>query len=188
MHYLSFTLILLMTTTSIFAQDNLKRKMTTERKVRLTSALQQLHERQLFNGTLLLAENGEIVFEKTLGLANIETGEQLQSNSCYRLASVSKQFIGAAIMLLEEGGKLGYEDDIQKFFPELPYKGITVRHLLHHTGGLPDYMGFFENYWDIGKMTPDKMTASNKDLVKLFAEQQPKIDFQPGEKYEYSNT
>ena len=65
MHYLSFTFILLMMTISISAQDNLKRKMTAERKAELASALQQLHERQLFNGTLLLAEKGKIVFENT---------------------------------------------------------------------------------------------------------------------------
>jgi len=175
-------------TTSIFAQKNSERKMTPERKQELESALQQLHKRQLFNGTLLLAEDGEIVFEKTLGIANTSTGEQLHNNSCYRLASVSKQFVAMGIMILEEQGKLKYDDNIQKFFPELSYEGITVRHLLHHTGGLPDYMSLFEEHWDKEKASEEKKIASNENMIKLFAEQKPKIDFQPGEKYEYSNT
>lgn len=188
MKYLYHIIFFSLMTSSIFAQDNSEWKMTTERKAELESVLQQLYERQLFNGTLLLAENGKVVFEKTLGIANVETDESLQPSSCYRLASVSKQFIGTAIMILEEAGKLEYDDDIQKFFPELPYEGITVQHLLHHTGGLPDYMSLFEEYWDKEKVSEDKKTASNEDMVQIFAEQQPKIDFKPGEKYEYSNT
>ncbi|MEM8524327.1 MAG: serine hydrolase [Bacteroidota bacterium] len=187
MHYFLTSILFFMTVFS-FAQNTSERKMTPERKAELESALEQMHQDQFFNGALLLAENGKVVFEKTLGIANVETGELLQSNSSYRLASVSKQFIGTAIVILKEAGRVDYEDDIRKFLPELPYEGVTVRHLLHHTGGLPDYMDLFEKYWDIGKMSPDKMIASNEDLVKLFAEQQPEIDFQPGEKYEYSNT
>ncbi|MEL6718764.1 MAG: serine hydrolase [Bacteroidota bacterium] len=189
MHQLYFIILISLMTIPGFSQQNdIQKALTPDRAKELESALQQMYERQQFNGTLLLAEEGEIVFEKVLGISNINTGEPLQSNSSYRLASVSKQFIAMGIMILAEKGKLSYEDDIQTFFPELPYKGITVRHLLHHTGGLTDYMDLFVEHWDTEQELEDRQIAYNEDMVKLFAEHQPKIDFEGGEKYEYSNT
>jgi CubicO group peptidase (beta-lactamase class C family) len=87
------------------------------------------------------------------------------------------------IVLLEKQGKLKYDEPISKFIPELSfYKNITVRNLLNHTGGLQDYIGLFQKNWDKSKF------ATNKDIVTEFAKYKPEINFQPNEKYEYSNT
>ena len=86
------------------------------------------------------------------------------------------------IMLLRKQGKLSYEDTLRKFFPELPYRNISIRQLMHHTSGLPDYMDLVMTHWDTSKV------ATNKDMIALLAEYHPRIHFAPGEKWEYSNT
>lgn len=145
-------------------------------------------ENKIFSGTVLIAADGKIVFEKSVGYANVEDKTRLTERSSFRLASVSKQFTAMGIMLLKEDGKLDYDDDITRHLPSLPYKGVTIRHLLHHTGGLSDYMGLFAEHWDKKADAAAKTTAFNKDLVSLYSRHKPDPDFQPGEQYAYSNT
>ncbi|RZJ70073.1 MAG: serine hydrolase [Flavobacterium sp.] len=136
-----------------------------------------------FNGNVLVADKGKVVFQKSFGLRNEETKEMLDENSVFELASVSKQFTAMGIVILQEKGKLKYEDKLSKFFPELSFYGdVTVRQLLNHTGGLPDYMDLFSADWDRTKM------ATNKDIIAQFADRKPAAVFAPGTKYEYSNT
>ncbi len=149
---------------------------------RLDSALTYLHERQLFNGTLLLAENGKAVYRKALGIANIATGEALQTTSAFNLASVSKQFVCMTVMMLKERGKLSYDDEVRKHLPEFPYEKITLRHLMNHTSGLPEY-------FDLAlRFTGSLDTLDNGDILEMLAAQKPPLVFQPGEKWEYCNT
>ena len=75
-----------------------------------------------------------------MGWIDPEKTLPVREDSVFDLASVSKQFTAAAVMLLRRKGLLGLDDEITKFFPALPYKGVTIRHLLTHTSGLPDYM------------------------------------------------
>ncbi len=150
--------------------------------------LVKLEVEKKLNGTILIAHKGEIVFENIMGYANIEEGTPLRRNSSFRLASVSKQFTAMGIMILKEQGKLNYDDDIRKFLPELPYEGITIRHLLNHTGGLPDYMRLFNLHWDTDNPIIKRKIAFNRDAVELFAKHKPEVLFKPGEKWKYSNT
>jgi len=156
---------------------------------KFSKRLDSAHKRKLVSGTVLIAVDGEIVFEKSIGFANVKQKTPLAENSSYRLASVSKQFTAMGIMMLKEDGKLDFDDDITKHLPKLPYKGITIRHLLHHNGGLPDYMDLFDLHWDKEEFDlSKKKTAFNNDLVDLFAEHHPDPDFVAGERYQYSNT
>ncbi|HEX8059393.1 MAG TPA: serine hydrolase domain-containing protein [Cyclobacteriaceae bacterium] len=139
-----------------------------------------------FNGNVLIARNGEIVYQKSFGAANFYTHEMLNDSSVFELASVSKAFTAMAIMMLKEQGKLSYEDDVRKYIPELSYEGITIRHFLTHTSGIADYgdvlLGEGWEGWD------PKKIATNDDIVAAFAKQKPPVLFKPGEKWEYSNT
>lgn len=149
----------------------------------LDSLLTALEAKKAFNGNVLIAEKGNVIFEKSYGLADEATKRPLNATTIFELASVSKQFTAMGIVLLQKKGKLKYDDLVSKYIPELDFYGpITVRHLLHHTGGLPDYMDLFENEWDKTKF------ATNQDIVNLFAKQKPKAVFAPNEKFEYSNT
>lgn len=149
----------------------------------IDSLISAIHTNGKFNGNILIAEKGEIIYKKSFGYANEEQKIKLDENSIFELASVSKQFTAMAIMILKEKGKLKLDDDISKYIPELKnYKGITVRNLVHHTGGLPDYMKLMDSVFDKSKI------ATNKDIVAVFAKHQPKVLFEPNSKYEYSNT
>lgn len=150
---------------------------------RIDSVVQLLVDSLHFNGNVLVAEHGNVLYKKSFGLANFDTGEKLNDSSLFELASVSKQFTAMGIMMLMEQGKVSYQDDIRKFIPEIPYDGMTIRHLLTHTSGIPDYMELFDKHW-----SDRKKVAFNADIVALLAQYKPEVLFAPGQKWEYSNT
>ena len=136
-----------------------------------------------FNGNVLVARNGEVVYQKSFGPSNFYTGDRLNDSSVFELASVSKAFTAMAIMMLKEQGKLNYDDDVKKYIPELPYDGMTIRHFLTHTSGIGEYEELLlKQGWD------PKRIANNEDIVSVFAKEKPPVLFKPGEKWEYSNT
>ncbi|MCP9763971.1 serine hydrolase domain-containing protein [Lacihabitans soyangensis] len=144
--------------------------------------LQDLYKNQKFNGVVLFAKNGSPIYKKAFGVANFKSNEPLKFNSSFNLASVSKQFFAMMIMQLKEAGKLNYDDKLAMYFPEFPYKKITIRHLLQHTSGLPEYFDFAEEHLDEDEI------LTNKKLLALLVEKKPKLNFEPGTKWEYSNT
>ena len=120
---------------------------------KFSARLDKALENKIFSGTVLIAIEGKIVFEKSVGFTNIEDKTPFTENSSFRLASVSKQFTAMGIMILKEQGKLDFDDDITRHLPTLPYKGVTVRHLLNHTGGLSDYIELFDKQWDVENLS-----------------------------------
>jgi len=160
--------------------------LTQEQKqkaAKIDSVLNFYHEQGILNGTVLVAEAGKVIYQKGFGYANMDTKEPLEPKSVFRLASVSKQFTAMCIMMLEEQNKLNYDDDFQKYLPELKYEGITIRHLLWHTSGLPSYMDFMPKH---GFGDDDEYI--NDDVLKTMAKHHPEREFEPGERYKYSNT
>ena len=135
-----------------------------------------------FNGNVLIAEKGEIIYKKSYGKSDWASSKPLNDSSIFELASVSKQFTAMAIMILVEKGKLSYDDSLRKYFPELPYHNINIRHLLNHTSGLPDYMSLFNEHWKTNEI------ATNEDVIRLLAMHRPDTLFSPGRKWLYSNT
>jgi CubicO group peptidase (beta-lactamase class C family) len=113
--------------------------------------LEKLHNEGKFNGAVLVAKEGKILFDKTYGYTNVERKTRLTNQSSFDLASVSKQFTAMTIMILVEQGKLNYDDPINKYLPELNYPDITIRHLLHHTSGLEDFEYLADEYYNENK-------------------------------------
>jgi CubicO group peptidase (beta-lactamase class C family) len=134
-----------------------------------------------FSGVVLIAENGKTIYHKAFGYREFENQIPLQTSDIFELASVSKQFTAMIIMMLKEKGMLTYDDSVSKYL-EIPYKGITIRNLLTHTSGLPDYQDIMDKYWDKTKV------AGNPDCIEYLNKYAPPKHFEPGEKYEYSNT
>jgi len=134
-----------------------------------------------FSGVVLVAENGKPIYHKAFGYREFEDQIPLQASDIFELASVSKQFTAMIIMMLKEKGKLNYDDSVNIYL-EIPYKGITIRHLLTHTSGLPDYQDIMDKYWDKSKV------AGNPDCIEYLNKYAPPKLFEPGAKYEYSNT
>ncbi|CAH0994870.1 D-aminopeptidase [Emticicia aquatica] len=148
----------------------------------LDSALVKLHEKSMFNGVVLIAQDGKTLYKKALGIANIQTQEALSVQSSFNLASISKQFVAMMTMILQEQGKLQYDDKVQKFLPSFPYKHISIRQLLTHTSGLPEYFDLAIRY----NNTLD--TLNNEKMLQLFSHLKPKLNFESGSKWEYCNT
>jgi tetratricopeptide (TPR) repeat protein len=118
-----------------------------------------LYQNQEFNGNVLIAENGKTVYKRSFGFADINGKILNNDNSEFTLASVSKTLTSTAILQLKEKGKLKLDDPLIKYFPDFPYTEITIRLLLSHTSGLPDY--------DLYKDQMDKNANkifSNKDI------------------------
>lgn len=149
----------------------------SSRADRLDSLMKAKHEAGEFNGTILVALGGKIKYRKAFGVA--EKDRDLKADTPFYLGSLAKSFTGMCVMMLAEKKKLGYDDKIVDYFSELPeFMGeITVRHLLNHTSGIPDYyaMGKY-----VDSMTNDMVMEVILDLKSL--------EFPPGEKYSYSNT
>lgn len=149
----------------------------------LDSLYSQLFQNEQFNGNVLIAENGKIIYQHSFGLANEKDSIPLNLETVFELASVSKQFTAMGIVLLQKQGKIAYKDDITDYIPELKYyEGITIQNLLTHTSGLPDYMQLTEKEWNKSQI------ATNDDIIKLFQTLRPERAFQPNQQWEYSNT
>ena len=136
---------------------------------------------QDFSGVILIASEGEIIFTGVNGKRDFENNIPLMQSDIFELASVSKQFTAMMIMMCEEKGLLDYDDLIEKYL-DIPYKGITIRNLLTHTSGLPDYQKIMDENWDKSKV------AGNLEIIEYLNKYHTQILFSPGDEYKYSNT
>ncbi|MEO6000901.1 MAG: serine hydrolase domain-containing protein, partial [Chitinophagaceae bacterium] len=137
-----------------------------------------------FNGSILVAEKGKVIFKKGFGLANMEFNVPNQPDTKHRLGSITKQFTAMLIMQLVEQGKLKLDVPISAYLPDYPKKKgevVTIHHLLTHSSGTPNmtaFPGFFKNI--------SRNSYSPVQLVNLFADST--LQFEPGKKYAYSNS
>jgi len=139
---------------------------------------------------VLVKKDGKILFDAGYGLRDPRTRAIIDTQTNFRLASFTKQFTAMAIMLLVHDGKLRYEDRLTDIFPDFPAYGkhITIRHLLNHTSGLPDYAEVMERMEKSGeqKWSSDRQIQDEEVLNLLKA--QPGGRFAPGTRWEYSNS
>ena len=138
--------------------------------------------------SVMVMQGDEVVFRRAYGLADVAHHIANKPETNFRLASVTKQFTATAIMLLAQDGKLHYNDHLSDFFPEFGNTGrqITIRNLLNHTSGLPDY----EDLWDERYASTPKESVPqihDSEVVQIL-EQHPILKFAPGSKWEYSNS
>lgn len=133
---------------------------------------------------LAVIENGKIIYEKGYGLATLEHEVPITPQSVFYIGSTSKQFVAAAVLLLEQDGKLSLDDDLRRWVPEIPDYGtlITLRHLIHHTSGIRDYLGLM----DLAGLELGHF-HSDEGVIELLARQKA-LNFQPGDQYLYSNS
>lgn len=148
----------------------------------IDSIFSRLHLKAGFNGTVLYGEKGRLVFKKAYGYDDFKVKKKLTTQSAFQLASVSKMFTAMAIMILKEEGNLDYDDTVRQYIPELPYPGVTIRHLLNHRSGIPDYMHFSDPYWDHSK------PMTNEDMIRIMAWERPPRYFSAGNGFDYCNS
>lgn len=132
-----------------------------------------------FSGSVLVARKGNILYEKTFGTIDYADTKPLDRNSMFEVGNITEEFTAAAILLLKEKGKLKLTDPITKYLPELPYHNVTIKHLLTHTSGLPDYYDeVMKDKWGTGKL------ATNADVVKGLAAAKVPLAWKPGTRYD----
>jgi CubicO group peptidase (beta-lactamase class C family) len=154
---------------------------TPGRDMRDVDRLMERYSGQVPGASLLVLRDGVPVVRRSYGLANVEEGIAATPATNYRLASVTKQFTAAAILLLVQDDAIGLDETIRRWLPSLPAStdGVTIRHLLTHTSGLVDYED----------VIPDTMTGQLRDAdVLQLLSTQDRTYFPPGTAYRYSNS
>lgn len=138
-----------------------------------------------FNGGILIAKDGNVVFETYCGTGHIPGRDTINAHTPMQIASTTKTFTAMAILLLQQEGKLSIDDEFSKYFPQFNYPGVTIRTLLNHRSGLPNYTYFMENMgWDKTRY------VTNADVLDFLVNR--KAEFEniapPGIHFSYCNT
>jgi len=136
-----------------------------------------------FNGSVLVGYKGRVIYERYYGYANREQHMPLQSNSACQLASISKTFTGAAILYLYEKKYLDINAPVQNYIKDFPYQGVTLKMLLSHRSGVPDYTKWVPNY-----RRDSKTPINNEEMLEMMAKYKPALAFRPGSRFTYCNT
>lgn len=154
-----------------------------KRMVSRLDSFYRVQSRAGFNGSVLVGYKGKVLYERYFGYGNREAGMPLAPNSAVQLASVSKTFTGAAVLYLYQRKYLDINDKVQHYLPDFPYPEITVKMLLNHRSGLPDYTHWVPTY------TKDTRTPIyNQQMLKLMAQYKPGLEFKSDTRFKYSNT
>lgn len=136
-----------------------------------------------FNGVALFAKDGQIVFHKAFGFSNFNTNDSLQTDDAFQLASVSKPITAIAILRMVEDSLIHLEQTVQDFIPDFPYQNITIRYLLSHRSGLPNYMYFVDKIWE-----NKDSSINNDEMLMIMQQDTPTIYYLPDVRYQYCNT
>lgn len=162
------------------------RQLAIEEKANYANGVEVIYNKILranrFNGGVIVAKNGEVVFERYEGFSNFSTQEHITANTAFHIASISKTFTSAAILRLWEQQKLSLDDSLQKFFPAFPYHNISIKQLLTHRSGLPKYEYFMDTAWHGNRQ------ATNDDMLQFMVSKQPDLYAMPNKHYQYCNT
>ncbi len=155
-----------------------------DKKTRMEKLARDAFEKGGFNGAWLYAENGEVVSKGAFGWVDAESTRPMREDSIFEMASVTKMFTGTAVMLLVREGRLSLDGEYAEIFPEYPYKGVTIRHLLTHTSGMPDF--------DVEELVgpvleKENRIPGNSEIIRLIRETGEGSACTPGEAFEYSD-
>lgn len=150
---------------------------------RLDTLFTKLYKADAFNGNVLIAKGKNIIYQKSFGYGIKEKNILLNDSSIFQLASVSKVITGVATLLLYEQGKLKLETKVSDILADFPYKDVTVKHLLSHRSGLPNYTYF------CGEFLSDSICSlSNQNMLDIMIKHKPKAYLNPGLRFNYCNT
>lgn len=164
------------------AKQEIEQIFYQQKAKEIDSLMQARAKNNYFNGSVLVAYRGNCIYNESFGYSDMLRRKKLEKDDIFQLASVSKQFTAMAIMILKEQNQLSYDDSVTKYIAEFPYPRITIRQLLNHTSGLPNYYWLVEHRWN-GKGAPD-----NEEIMSMLAKYRLNLYFTPGRRWDYSNT
>jgi CubicO group peptidase (beta-lactamase class C family) len=154
---------------------------------RIDDFMQDLHNHHGFNGNVLVAKHGKILYENAIGWADYLRKKKLTIQSQFELASVTKTMTSTAIMMLMEQGKLKLTQNVKEFFPNFPYDGVTIKLLLTHRSGMMNYVYFTDDVYRKEHRNQSK-GISNLDEMNLIAEYKPARFNKPDVRFLYNNS
>ncbi len=154
---------------------------------KIDAVMQELHRTRGFNGNVLVAKKGKIVYEKAIGWADYLHRDSLKIGSQFELASVTKTMTSTAILQLMERGKLSLDDNVKKFFPDFPYDGVTIRLLLTHRSGMMNYVYFIDDIYRKNHLNQRK-GLTNAEAMKMIADYKPTRFNEPNKRFLYNNS
>lgn len=162
---------------------DLDKPLMEKKYAQIDRVFNNLKKKTTFNGTVLYAEKGRIIFTKSYGVKNLKTKKgDINISDVFQLSSVSKMFTAEAIMILKSRQLIDYDEDIKKYIPEFPYDGITTRMLLTHRSGLSRYETLADNHW------PDKkIPFTNDNMIEYYVKYHPDPYFKPDNGFHYCN-
>ncbi|MES2619805.1 MAG: serine hydrolase domain-containing protein [Bacteroidota bacterium] len=192
------SVIVLATAVFFFFQKKISKKIFRKKAVVQSNDTSNIYYKQIYNrldtyftnrsiksgfsGSVLISVRGNPVYEKCFGYCDYRNKDLLSDTNSFQLASVSKTFTATAVLWCIEQGLLSLEDSLQKFFPQLPYRGIRVKDLLCHRSGLANYL-----YFCSGKCGK-KEYLTNQQVLDIMTKQKPSMYALPNRKFEYCNT
>lgn len=153
------------------------------RALKLDSFLNTLVHYGQFNGNALIAEQGKIVLQRSMGWADFKNAKPNTPNAAFTLASISKVFTATAVLQLRDEGKLKLDDPVNKYLKDFPFDGMTLRNLLSHTSGLPDY-----ELYDQALKNDSTKVFTNRDIIPSLLAWKTPLPFKSGDKWKYANT
>jgi CubicO group peptidase (beta-lactamase class C family) len=153
----------------------------SERHSGIDTIMRDLHAGDLFHGAIVVSDAGEIVYEAGFGLANRDESVAFTPDTPNDTGSIAKTLTALIVWKLHAEGRLSVDEPVQKHLPSFPYPAVTVRHLLAHSSGLPNY-DYFEKTWPAGTLW------SNERFLTTLASEQPPLEFEPGTQFNYCNT
>jgi CubicO group peptidase (beta-lactamase class C family) len=174
---------------NLIERDNGFRKLSDSEREAYKATVAHMYDsilgRRNFNGGIIVAKNGEILLEEYKGYADLNTRDTITLNSAFHIASVSKTFTGIATLKLWEEKKLNLDDSVQTYLAGFPYQGITIRMLLNHRSGLPNYVYFMpeDTSWK-----RKGHIATNNDVLEFMNIHKPSIQSYPNRRFQYCNT
>jgi len=173
-------------------EQAIRQQINAEDKTRQIDEIFRQKVRAGFNGNVLVAQKGVVLYQRCFGLEHLERNQRdsLVPESKFQLASLSKTFTAVATLKLIETGRLSLDDSIQQFYPQFPYHGITIRELLSHRSGLPNYAYAFDDSMKVNFYKREKPYPTNAVIMHWFAtvKPTPKKYNIPGRGFSYSNT
>jgi len=170
-------------------EQAIRQRIGAEEKIEKIDAIIRGKVRAGFNGNVLVAQRGIILYQKAYGFARFDgKKDSLHLDSKFQLASLSKTFTAVATLKLVEAGKIKLTDSVQRFIPDFPYHGILVSDLLSHRSGLPNYAYAFDDSMKVNFYKREKPYPDNTTILQWLAVKKPQRYNRPGVHFSYSNT
>lgn len=181
--YIALSLFILSSCNNMkkIAEENVKQKLDSLFTERYAFNNDSSMINDFPGGAVLIMKGDTVIFDKGYGKANYETGEQIDGNTFFNIASCSKQFTAAAILKLAQEGKINLEDNVSMYFPEFKsdiFKKVKIKHLLSHSSGIPDERPRNDRKF--------MLTATDMQSIE-YLKDLDHLNFEPGTQYEYMN-